>query len=103
MKVALRTTVKPDRVEEYEAAHREVPEELVTAIKAAGVTSWTIWRSGTELFHVLEVDDYARMLAELDALPVNQRWQARMGELLEVSHDYSRDGADAALPVVWEL
>jgi hypothetical protein len=30
-------------------------------------------------------------------------WQARMGELLEVVHDYSAGGADAALPVVWEL
>jgi len=26
-----------------------------------------------------------------------------MGELLEVSHDYSAGGGDAALPVVWQL
>jgi L-rhamnose mutarotase len=43
------------------------------------------------------------MLAELDKLPVNIAWQARMAELLDVVHDYSADGAGAGLPVVWEL
>lgn len=103
MRVALHTTVRADRVEEYEAAHREVPEELTTAIRAAGVSEWTIWRSGTDLFHVLEVEDYPAMIAELEKLPVNIAWQARMAELLDVAHDYSDEGADAGLPVVWEL
>ena len=80
-----------------------MPEELAAAIRAAGATSWTIWRSGTDLFHVLECEDYGRLLAELEKLPVNVAWQARMAELLDVAHDYSADGADAALPVVWEL
>ncbi|WP_406119432.1 L-rhamnose mutarotase [Streptomyces sp. NBC_00989] len=103
MRVALHTKVRADRVAEYESAHREVPKELTAAIHAAGATSWTIWRSGTDLFHVLECDDYARLLAELDQLPVNVAWQARMAQLLGVVHDYSGKGADAGLPVVWEL
>ncbi|MEV1022821.1 L-rhamnose mutarotase [Streptomyces sp. NPDC050264] len=103
MRVALHTKVRADRVEEYEAAHREVPAELVAAIRAAGATHWTIWRSGTDLFHLLECADYSRMLAELEKLPVNIAWQARMDELLAVAHDYSADGAGAGLPVVWEL
>ncbi|MEV4970787.1 L-rhamnose mutarotase [Streptomyces scopuliridis] len=103
MRVALHTRVRADRIGEYEAAHREVPAELTAAIRAAGATSWTIWRSGTDLFHLLECEDYARLLAELDQLPVNVAWQARMAELLDVVHDYSADGAGAGLPVVWEL
>ncbi|MER7408298.1 L-rhamnose mutarotase [Streptomyces sp. NPDC000070] len=103
MRVALHTKVRADRVADYEAAHREVPVELTDAIRAAGATSWTIWRSGTDLFHVLECEDYARLLAELEKLPVNVAWQARMAELLDVVHDYSGEGADAGLPVVWEL
>jgi L-rhamnose mutarotase len=43
------------------------------------------------------------MIAALEKLPVNIAWQARMTELLDVVHDYSADGADASLPVVWEL
>ena len=103
MRIALHTKVRADRVEEYEAAHREVPEELTAAIRAAGASAWTIWRSGTDLFHVLVVEDYPAMIAALEKLPVNIAWQARMTELLDVVHDYSADGADASLPVVWEL
>lgn len=103
MRIALHTRVRADRIEEYEAAHREVPSDLTDAIRAAGVTSWTIWRSGCELFHLLECEDYGRLLAELERLPVNIAWQARMAELLDVVHDYSADGATAGLPVVWRL
>ena len=103
MRVALHTRVRPDRIAEYEAAHREVPPELTEAIRAAGATRWTIWRSGTDLFHVIDCEDYAGLLAALAPNPVNAAWQARMGGLLEVVHDYSEGGADAGLPVVWEL
>ncbi|WP_405970684.1 L-rhamnose mutarotase [Streptomyces sp. NBC_00988] len=103
MRIALHTKVRTDRVEEYDAAHREVPKELTAAIRATGVSEWTIWRDGTDLFHVLEVEDYPAMIAALEGLPVNIAWQARMAELLEVVHDYSSDGADASLPVAWAL
>ena len=103
MRIALHTRVKADRIAEYEAAHREVPPDLTEAIRAGGATSWTIWRSGTDLFHIIECEDYAALLAYVGAQPVNSTWQARMGELLDVVHDYSADGADATLPVVWEL
>ncbi|WP_210549057.1 hypothetical protein [Streptomyces scabiei] len=39
MKVALHTKVRADRIEEYEAAHRQVPEQLTVVIRAAGVGS----------------------------------------------------------------
>lgn len=103
MRIALHTKVRADRIEEYEAAHREIPAELTAAIRAAGATSWTIWRSGTDLFHVIDCEDYPALLAELEQLPVNIAWQARMDELLDVAHDYSADGAAAGLPVAWEL
>jgi L-rhamnose mutarotase len=103
MRVALHTRVRPDRIEQYEEAHREVPAELTDAIRRAGVTAWTIWRSGTDLFHLIDCASYPALLAELENLPVNVAWQARMAELLEVVHDYSLAGAQAGLPVVWQL
>jgi L-rhamnose mutarotase len=103
MRVALHTRVRADRIDDYEQAHQEVPAELTAAIRAGGATSWTIWRSGVELFHVIDCDDYAGLLAALAQLPVNVAWQARMDELLDVAHDYSTGGAQAGLPVVWQL
>jgi L-rhamnose mutarotase len=103
MRIALHTRVRADKIEEYEHAHADVPGELTDAIRAAGVTSWTIWRSGTELFHVIDCHDYASLLATLNGNPVNVAWQERMSGLLETAHDYSAGGAGAALPVVWRL
>jgi L-rhamnose mutarotase len=34
---------------------------------------------------------------------VNVAWQRRMADLLDTPHDYSGEGATAALPVVWQL
>jgi L-rhamnose mutarotase len=103
MRVALHTRLKPGAEEEYERAHREVPPELVAAIKAAGAQEWTIWRSGLDLFHVIDCDSYEKLLSALADLPVNVTWQARMSELLDVVHDYSSEGAAKGLPVVWHL
>ena len=103
MRVALHTRVRADRIEQYEAAHREVPTELTDAIRAAGASEWTIWRSGTDLFHVIDCQDYPALIARLETLPVNIAWQARMGGLLDVVHDYSAAGGDDTLPVVWQL
>jgi L-rhamnose mutarotase len=103
MEVALHTRLRPGAEAAYEAAHREVPPELVAAIRAAGATRWRIWRSGRELFHLVECEDYGRLLSELAGLPANVAWQARMAEFLEVVHDYGPAGADDGLPLVWEL
>lgn len=103
MRIALHTRVRADRIGAYEQAHREVPAELTAAIRAAGTVSWTIWRSGTDLFHVIDCEDYAGLLDALRADPVNVAWQARMADLLDTAHDYSAEGAAASLPVVWQL
>ena len=69
--------------------------------REAGVHSWRIWRSGRELFHLVEVDDYRAMRAFLAEHPANVPWQAQMAELLEVEDDYS--GAEPDVRLVWEL
>ena len=99
--IVLHTRLKPGAAQDYADAHAAIPAELVAALKNAGVRNWRIWRSGQELFHVVEVDDYKAMRRELAGNPVNIAWQARMAELLEIEDDYS--GNDSGLPLVWEL
>ena len=99
--VALHTRLKPGREADYEAVHAVIPDELDAALRAAGVHSWRIWRSGRDLFHLVEVDDYARMREFLAEHPANVPWQARMAELLEVQDDYS--GAEPSVNLVWAL
>jgi len=99
--VALHTRLKPGREADYEAVHAVIPTELDAALREAGVHSWRIWRSGRDLFHVVEVDDYAHMRSFLEEHPANVPWQARMAELLEVQDDYS--GAEPSVKLVWAL
>ncbi len=103
MRAALHTRVRLDGIEQYEDARRAVPAELTETIRGAGVTAWTIWRSGTDLFHVIDCASYPALLANLEKLPVKRRLAGRMAELLDVVHDYSEVGAGAGLPVVWQL
>ena len=99
--VALHTRLKAGREAAYDRVHATIPSELDGALREAGVHSWRIWRSGRELFHLVEVDDYRAMRARLATHPANIPWQARMAELLEVEDDYS--GAEPDVRLVWEL
>jgi L-rhamnose mutarotase len=101
MRVALHTRLKPGKEDEYERVHAVIPDELDIALRAAGVSSWRIWRDGLDLFHVVEVEDYVAMRDTLRDHPANVPWQARMAELLDKQDDYS--GNDTGLTLVWEL
>ena len=88
MKVALHTRVRADRIGDYEQAHSEVPGELADAIRAAGVSSWTIWRSATDLtgaatFPCLRFDLRADGYDAVSGVP-NYRESLRLDLNLEV-------------------
>jgi L-rhamnose mutarotase len=59
--------VRPDKIEEYVRAHREVWPEMLDAIRGAGIRNYTIFRDGSNMFGYFEADDLAaagRYLAE---------------------------------------
>lgn len=99
--IALHTRLAPGKEADYDRIHAVIPPELDAALRAAGVLDWRIWRSGLDLFHVVDCEDYAAMRAFLREHPANVPWQARMGELLDVPDDYS--GSDSGITQVWQL
>ncbi|WP_369054812.1 L-rhamnose mutarotase [Kineococcus terrestris] len=98
---ALHTRLHADAVEAYDALHAAVPDDLVEALTTAGVRDWRIWRSGRDVFHLVDVDDYAAMREALREHPANVAWQARVTPLQSTPDDYSGD--DDGLPAVWSL
>lgn len=99
--IAVHTRLRPGQESAYEEAHASIPAELAAAMSEQGVRNWRIWRSGTELFHLIEADDYSAMRKALAEHPANVPWQQRMSELLAVEDDYS--GEDSGIPLVWSL
>jgi L-rhamnose mutarotase len=75
--------VKPDKVDEYVRAHREVWPELLAALKGAGIRNYTIVRAGNQMFGYFESDDLDRAASYLASKEVSVRWQDAMADLLE--------------------
>ncbi len=92
--------VKPDRVDEYVLAHREVWPEMLEALKSAGIRNYTIFRAGNEVFGYFETDDLARADTYLAAQAVNARWQDAMADLLE---ERVQDQGPAPLEEIFRL
>jgi L-rhamnose mutarotase len=75
--------VRPDRMEKYVEAHRNVWPEMLAALHEAGIRNYTIFRSGTDVFGYFESDDLAAAAAFMDAQAVSTRWQDAMADLLD--------------------
>ncbi len=78
---AFRLRVKPEAIARYEEEHRRVWPELLAKLKEVGISDYSIFRRGEELLLVLRVEDFEAAWAQLDADPVNQRWQQFMAPL----------------------
>ena len=75
--------VRPDRIDEYVEAHREVWPEMLDALQGAGIRNYSIFRAGTEVFGYFEAEDLAAAARYLDDQDVSRRWQDHMERLLE--------------------
>ncbi|MBI0298253.1 L-rhamnose mutarotase [Streptomyces sp. PRKS01-29] len=106
MRVALHSVLKEGQESGYEQVHATVPEDLLAALRRAGITNWRIWRSGRHLFHLVDCEDFVAAMAALDEDPANQRWQEFIGAYVDHFEDTGGAPAEAermALGEVWEL
>jgi L-rhamnose mutarotase len=99
-RVALHSVLKPGCEANYDVAHERIPDDLLEAHRRAGITDWSIWRSGRDLFHLVDCDDLPAAFRQLEDDPANERWQAFIGAY--VDHlAISPDGP--ALRLVWQM
>jgi len=78
-RVCFLARVRPDRLEEYRAAHRRVWPEMTEALSSAGWANYTIFLADDGLLvGYLETEDYQAALRRMAETDVNARWQAEM-------------------------
>jgi L-rhamnose mutarotase len=100
---AYKLRIKADAIEEYEREHRRVWPELLAKLKAVGISDYSIFRRGQDLTLVMRADDFDKAWDELEADPVNQRWQEFMGRLFEPVPDQKNGERFAMLQEVFYL
>jgi L-rhamnose mutarotase len=86
-RVAFRLRIKAGATEEYEKAHTAVWPELLAKLKEVGISDYSIFRRGQDLFLVMRVRDFDAAWDALAKDPVNQRWQAEMTNYFEPVSD----------------
>ena len=71
--------VRPERLEEYRAAHRAVWPEMTGALREAGWANYSLFLAGDGLLvGYLETDDFDAARQRMEQAGVNERWQAEM-------------------------
>ena len=80
---AFRLRLKVDAIQEYEKAHANVWPELLSKLKEVGISDYSIFRRGQDLFLVMRVADFDEAWDKLGGDPVNLRWQAEVGKYFE--------------------
>ena len=82
-RVAFVLRVRPEKIDEYVAAHRNVWPEMLAALRDAGISNYSIFRDGNQVFGYFETDDIDATEEYMAAQEVSRRWQEAMADLLE--------------------
>ena len=89
-RIAFKMTLYPGYAEEYKARHEALWPELEAALKAAGISDYSIFidEETNSLFGVLKADD-AKLLDELPDNPVMKQWWQYMSDIMDTNDDHS--------------
>lgn len=103
MRVALHSLIADGAIDDYRSHHARIPDDLRDLFAEAGIHDWIIWRSGRDLFHLIDCDDFDEAMRIVGAAPANDAWQADIGRFVEGFR--GPDGEDGFTPIeqVWAL
>ena len=81
-RVCFTMRLKPDRVDDYLAAHGSVWPEMLAALRETGWSDYSLFidREKALVVGTLTTDDFESAVAAMNEREVNARWQAGMAE-----------------------
>ena len=100
---AFRLRINSTSIEAYERDHQNVWPELLAKLKAVGISDYSIFRRGQDLFLVMRVADFEAAWCALENDPVNLRWQQKMAEYFEPVPDLQAGERLAAMKEVFYM
>lgn len=98
---AWKAKVASGQMQEYIRRHNEIWPELLEVLREAGISNYTIWNTGDELFGYYECKKGADFAAKVQAeSPVVDRWNEYMKDILMMEMD-PETGAQPKLDCVF--
>ena len=102
-KYAWKAFVVDGKIEEYKRRHDEIWSEMVEVLKNAGITNYTIWASGNELFGYYECEKGAEYALKVQReSDIVKKWDEYMKDVLIMEKD-PVTGVQPQLVKVFEL
>jgi L-rhamnose mutarotase len=85
---AWRAKVLDGKLEEYQKRHDEIWPELLVVLKKAGISNYSIWNNGNDLFGYFECDKGISFAAEVQASSsVVEQWNEYMKSVMLMELD----------------
>ncbi|MDA0142346.1 L-rhamnose mutarotase [Solirubrobacter sp. CPCC 204708] len=83
--------MRPDRLDEYRARHRNVWPEMRAALSETGWTNYSLFlRPDGLLIGYLETEDFEAAKRAMEETDVNARWQTEMAPLFDEDLTFER-------------
>ncbi len=102
-KYAWKAKIIEGKQEEYRKRHNEIWPEMVKVLKDAGISNYTIWMSGDEVFGYYECGKGVEYAAEVQKnSPIVDKWNEYMKDVMIMEMD-PVTGAQPLLKKVFEL
>lgn len=96
--------VRPDRLDEYKARHKEVWPEMIHALRESGWHNYSLFlREDGLLVGYLETPDFEQALANMKVLDVNERWQREMASFFQFPENSSATAIDRTMKPLEEI
>lgn len=102
-RAAFRLRLRANAIEGYERDHKQVWPELLAKLKEVGISDYSIFRRGQDLFLVMRVDDFEAAWRALEHDPVNLGWQQEMAKYFEPVPDLQPGERFAVMKEVFYL
>lgn len=85
---AWKATVKEGKLEEYKYRHAHIWPEMKQVLKEAGISNYTIWNVGNELFGYFECEKGVAYAEKYQAeSPVVDKWNEYMKDVMVMEMD----------------
>ena len=84
---AWKAAVRDGMIDEYRRRHAEIWPEMVQVLKEAGISNYTIWNSGNELFGYYECDSVQTAAQVQARSAVVERWNEFMKDVMQMDMD----------------